>query len=117
MDSRRESDLQFAASEADPGSLPAPAAVVAGELALTANAPVPSLSSLYLTPVTDSTPLPAFKAPRPPGNKYAWAPAAEVIPHEEDAYFPMWCVDCSPFSLADGSRQGCKCQADCMSEW
>ena len=71
--------------------LPAPASGPTGTTALTTGEPSPTLSSLYLTPTTDAA-LPAFKAPRPPGMKFSWAVAKEAIPHDKDAYFPMWFV-------------------------
>lgn len=83
--------------------LPAPASGPTGSTALTTGESAPTLSSLYLTPTTDAA-LPAFKAPRPPGMKFSWAVAKEEIPHDKDAYFPMWFVlspVCRDEDLAD----------------
>lgn len=69
-------------------SLPTPTTVAStSTTSLTATSTPPSLASLYaLAPLPGST----FKPPRPPGSKYVWTVAEEEIPHDEDAYFPMW---------------------------
>lgn len=46
----------------------------------------PTLSSIYLT----TTPTAAFVPPKPPGFKYKWTVATEVVPSGEDSYFPMY---------------------------
>ncbi|GAA6018021.1 hypothetical protein JCM10207_002743 [Rhodosporidiobolus poonsookiae] len=56
--------------------------------AITAESTVPSLSSLFASPTAVAAP--AFRPPTPPGAKYRWFAAKEAVPHDPNAYFPMY---------------------------
>ncbi|KAK4057317.1 hypothetical protein OIO90_001814 [Microbotryomycetes sp. JL221] len=79
-------------------SLPPVGSSESATKALTANQPAPSLASLY----SSSTAVAAksFKPPTPPGRKFSWSPAKEVIPSDPNIDFPM-----TNFSAAEIKQQ------------
>ncbi|KAM0789377.1 hypothetical protein ACM66B_000207 [Microbotryomycetes sp. NB124-2] len=84
--SQQELSMLLLAQGGDFKSLP-PVGASETSTALTADQPAPSLASLY----TSSTAVAAtsFKPPTPPGRKFSWAPAKEVIPSDPNIDFPM----------------------------
>ncbi|GAA5987480.1 hypothetical protein JCM11641_003843 [Rhodosporidiobolus odoratus] len=66
---------------------PVTAAEGSSTTAVTADTPTPSLSALYSNNTSVSTT--GFRPPTPPGHKYKWFAAKEVVPHDPQSYFPM----------------------------
>ncbi|BGP16828.1 hypothetical protein JCM10213_004675 [Rhodosporidiobolus nylandii] len=66
---------------------PVSGAEVSESTAITADTPTPSLASLYTSNTSVATT--GFRPPTPPGPKYKWSAAKEVVPHDPQSYFPM----------------------------